>query len=118
VHSGGGLGDDDRGDDPVDHHAERRPPSRVGDEVASVLPVGDRRRAAAGGNAAGLLVAGQRNCLSMGARIAGDEADGAVFALWLIASRPAVARRCSVRASALLSTAMTFGRPSATAKPM
>jgi hypothetical protein len=37
VHAGGDLADDDRGDDPVDDHAERRPPSRVGDDVASAL---------------------------------------------------------------------------------
>jgi hypothetical protein len=38
VHAGGDLADDDRGDDPVDDHAERRPPARVCDEVALVLP--------------------------------------------------------------------------------
>src|SRR4051794_40091804 len=38
VHACGDLTDDDRGDDPVDDHAERRPPSRVDDVVGSVLP--------------------------------------------------------------------------------
>ena len=38
VQACGDLADDDRGDDPVDDHAERRPPTRVGDEMASVLP--------------------------------------------------------------------------------
>jgi hypothetical protein len=38
VHACGDLAHDDRGDNPVDDHAERRPPSGVGDEVASVLP--------------------------------------------------------------------------------
>jgi hypothetical protein len=38
VHAGRDLDDDDRGDDPVDDHAERRPPSGVGDDVAPVLP--------------------------------------------------------------------------------
>ncbi len=38
VHAGGDLADDDGGDDPVNDHAEGRPPSRVGDEVAAVLP--------------------------------------------------------------------------------
>jgi hypothetical protein len=34
----GDLSDDDGGDDPIDGHAEWWPPSRVGDEVAAVLP--------------------------------------------------------------------------------
>jgi len=38
LHAGGDLDGDDRGDDPVDDHAERRPPARAGDEVAAVLP--------------------------------------------------------------------------------
>jgi hypothetical protein len=38
VHAGCDLANDDRGHNPVDDHAERRPPSRVGDEVGSVLP--------------------------------------------------------------------------------
>jgi len=38
VDAGGDLDDDDRGDDPVDGEAERRPPAGVGDEPGSVLP--------------------------------------------------------------------------------
>ena len=38
VHPCCDLANDDRGDDPVDDHAERRPPSRVGHEVGSMLP--------------------------------------------------------------------------------
>ena len=38
VHACCDLANDDGGHDPVDDHAERRPPSRVGDEVGSVLP--------------------------------------------------------------------------------
>src|SRR4051794_1181427 len=37
VHAGGDLANNDCGDDPIDDQAERRPPSRVGDEVGSVL---------------------------------------------------------------------------------
>jgi hypothetical protein len=38
VHACGDLNDDDRGDDPVDDHAERRPPPCVADEVGSMPP--------------------------------------------------------------------------------
>src|SRR5439155_686721 len=38
VHASDDLDDDDRGDYPVDDHAEGWPPSRVGNEVGSVLP--------------------------------------------------------------------------------
>jgi hypothetical protein len=38
IHARSDLANDNRRDDPVDDHAEWRPPSGVGDEVASVLP--------------------------------------------------------------------------------
>src|SRR6185312_4299441 len=38
VHASDDLGDDDRGDYPVDDHAERWPPPGIRDEVGAVLP--------------------------------------------------------------------------------
>jgi hypothetical protein len=41
VHAGGDLDGDDRGDDPVDDHAEG--PARVGDEVVRARAAYERR---------------------------------------------------------------------------
>jgi hypothetical protein len=38
VHAGHDLDGDDRRRHPVDDEAERRPPTRVGDELTAVLP--------------------------------------------------------------------------------
>jgi hypothetical protein len=82
------LDGDDRGGDPVDHEAERRPPPSICNEVTSVLP----------------------EILEPVTRNAEDENHGdCVMA--------AAAMMTKITAT-FVSTAMTSQRPSATAKPM
>jgi hypothetical protein len=87
LHAGRDLDDDDRGYDPVDGHAERWPPSGVGDEVAAMLPE--------------ILEAVPDKAHDEEPRGTGDRGS-------------ADDDECKVTP---LSTAMTFGRRSATAKP-
>jgi hypothetical protein len=87
VHAGGDLDGDDRGHDPVDDHAERRPPACVGDEVAAVLP----------------------EVLSPWPAMPATSSHGDPVTA-------AAATTTNAKATPL-STAITFARPSATAKP-
>ena len=88
VDAGGEQLDQDRGDDPVDDQAERRPPAGVGNKAAPVLP---------------------QVLEPMAARPAASSHAGPVT--------PAAATTTKTAAIAA-STASTVGRPSATAKPM
>jgi len=80
--------DQDRRDDPVDDQAERRPPASVGDKVAPVLPQVLGPMAGEAGH--------------QQPRRPGDPAAATITKTAAIAA----------------STAITVGRPSATAKPM
>ena len=87
LHSRGDLDDDHGRDNEIDSHAERRPPSRSADEPGAVLP---------------------EVLQAMAEQPDDQEPRDPVTA--------AAATRTKANAT-LLSTAITFGRPSATAKP-